>query len=53
MVKLSAWVAETIAPAGMHILCMHRDIISFKITKVSLLSRFFNKTKASVLFLGF
>ena len=50
------WAADTIAPAGMHILCIAHEIINqtnFKITKVFFILRYFNKTRASVLFLGF
>ena len=50
-------MADTIAPAGMHIL--HRALRYnkpnnlFKTTEVFLLLRFFNKTRTLLLFLGF
>ena len=44
------WVANTIAPAGMHLLCIALRFNKPSITKVSY---FFNKNRASVLFLGF
>ena len=46
-------MADTIAPAGMHILCIAMRQTSLKITKAIYLLRFFNKTSASVLFLEF
>ena len=47
-------MADTIAPAGMHILCIAlRYNKPNKLTKVSYLLCFFDKTRASVLFLGF
>ena len=53
---VSAWAANAIAPASMHILCIalrYNSQTSLKITKVSYLLRFFNKARASVLSLGF
>ena len=50
-------MANAIVPASMHILCIAlRYLISqtsLRITKVSYLLRFFNKTRALVLSLGF
>ena len=55
--QLSVWAADTIEPASMHILCIalrynkpnkpknHKSILY--------LLRFFNKTRATVLSLGF
>ena len=48
---LSAWEADTISPTGMHILCIALSQKSLKITKVSYLLHFFNKSRALVLFL--
>ena len=51
------WAADAIAPAGMHILCIalryNKPNKFSNITKVSFSLRFFNKPKASFLFLGF
>ena len=48
MINLSAWVADAIAPAGIHFLCIAMNQASFKITKASYLLCF---CSASVLFL--
>ena len=44
---------DTIVPAGMHILCIALRYIKPNKSENNYLLRFFNKTKASVLFLGF
>ena len=48
---IQMWVADIIAPAGTHILCIALSQKNLKITKVSYV--FINKTRSSVLFLGF
>ena len=54
--QLSAWAADTIAPASMHILCIglrYNKPNKPENHEVSYLLCFFNNTKASVLSLGF
>ena len=51
--QLSGWAADTIAPAGMHILCILLRYNKPNKHENHNLLHFYNKTRALVLFLGF